>query len=41
MLIFSHAWFVFVTNTGQIGLLPSGLMLLDDLLLVIILFELF
>ena len=41
MLIFSHAWFVFVTKAGQIGLLPSGLKLLNDLLLVIILLELF
>ena len=41
MLIFSHAWFVFVTRAGQIGLLSSGLKLLNDLLLVIILLELF
>jgi len=41
MLIFSHAWFVFVTKAGQIGLLSSGLKLLNDLLLVIILLELF
>lgn len=41
MLIFAHAWFVFATKAGQIGLLPSGLKLLNDLLLVIILLELF
>jgi uncharacterized membrane protein (DUF373 family) len=41
MLIFTHAWYVFVTKAGQIGLLPSGLKLLNDLLLVIILLELF
>ena len=41
MLIFSHAWFIFVTKAGQIGLLPSGLKLLNDLLLVIILLEVF
>jgi len=41
MLIFSHAWFVFVTKAGQVGLLPSGLKLLNDILLVVILLELF
>lgn len=41
MLIFTHAWYVFVTKAGQVGLLPSGLKLLNDLLLVIILLELF
>ena len=41
MLIFAQAWYVFVTKAGQIGLLPSGLKLLNDLLLVIILLELF
>src|SRR5262249_31436853 len=41
MLIFAHAWFLFVTKAGQVGLLPSGLKLLNDLLLVIILLELF
>ena len=41
MLIFAHAWFAFVTKAGQIGLLQSGLKLLNDLLLVIILLELF
>jgi uncharacterized membrane protein (DUF373 family) len=41
MLIFAHAWYVFVTKAGHVGLLPSGLKLLNDLLLVIILLELF
>ncbi|HEY7531531.1 MAG TPA: phosphate-starvation-inducible PsiE family protein [Nitrospiraceae bacterium] len=41
MLIFAHAWYVFMTKAGQGGLLPSGLKLLNDLLLVIILLELF
>jgi uncharacterized membrane protein (DUF373 family) len=41
MLIFAHSWFIFVTKAGQIGLLQSGLKLLNDLLLVIILLELF
>jgi len=41
MLIFAHAWYVFMTKAGYIGLLPSGLKLLNDLLLVIILLELF
>jgi uncharacterized membrane protein (DUF373 family) len=41
MLIFAHAWYVFVMKAGQAGLLPSGLKLLNDLLLVIILLELF
>ena len=41
MLIFAHAWYVFITKAGSIGLLPSGLKLLNDLLLVIILLELF
>jgi uncharacterized membrane protein (DUF373 family) len=41
MLIFAHSWFTFVTKAGQIGLLQSGLKLLNDLLLVIILLELF
>jgi len=41
MLIFSHAWFVFITKAGQVGLLPSGLKLLNDVLLVVILLELF
>ena len=41
MLIFAHAWFLFVTKAGQGDLLQSGLKLLNDLLLVIILLELF
>jgi uncharacterized membrane protein (DUF373 family) len=41
MLIFAHAWFAFITKAGQVGLLQSGLKLLNDLLLVIILLELF
>jgi uncharacterized membrane protein (DUF373 family) len=41
MLIFAHAWVVFATKAGEIGLLQSGLKLLNDLLLVIILLELF
>ena len=41
MLIFANAWYVFMTKAGQAGLLPSGLKLLNDLLLVIILLELF
>jgi uncharacterized membrane protein (DUF373 family) len=41
MLIFAHAWYVFVTKAGHTGLLPAGLKLLNDLLLVIILLELF
>lgn len=41
MLIFANAWFLFVTKAGQVGLLHSGLKLLNDLLLVIILLELF
>ena len=41
MFIFAHAWYVFLTGAGQTGLLPSGLKLLNDLLLVIILLELF
>lgn len=41
MAIFAQAWYVFVTKAGEAGLLPSGLKLLNDLLLVIILLELF
>ena len=41
MLLFAHAWYVFITKAGIAGLLPSGLKLLNDLLLVIILLELF
>ena len=41
MLIFTHAWYIFAIKANQVGLLPSGLKLLNDLLLVIILLELF
>lgn len=41
MLIFAHAWFVFIMKADQVGLLPSGLKLLNDILLVVILLELF
>jgi uncharacterized membrane protein (DUF373 family) len=41
MLIFAHAWYTFAMRAGLIGLLPAGLKLLNDLLLVIILLELF
>jgi uncharacterized membrane protein (DUF373 family) len=41
MLIFAHAWVVFATKAGEVGLLQAGLKLLNDLLLVIILLELF
>src|SRR6185503_19189896 len=40
MLIFAHAWYVFMTKAGVAGLLPSGLKLLNDLLLLIILLDL-
>lgn len=41
MLIFAHAWYRFLQITLKVGLLPAGLQLLNDLLLVIILLELF
>jgi uncharacterized membrane protein (DUF373 family) len=42
ILIFAHSWFVFVVNAmNRSGLLIAGLKLLNDLLLVIILLELF
>lgn len=45
MLIFLHAWYVFLVamfaKAGSPSLLPAGLKLLNDLLLVIILLELF
>ena len=45
MVIFAHAWYVFLdvtfARTGGSALLPAGLKLLNDLLLVIILLELF
>jgi uncharacterized membrane protein (DUF373 family) len=41
MLVFVHAWYIFLARSSHIGLLPAGLKLLNDLLLVIILLELF
>ena len=41
MLIFVHSWYVFVLGAMQTGLLVAGLRLLNDLLLVIILLELY
>ena len=45
MLIFLHAWYLFLvvlfTKPGEVALLPAGLKLLNDVLLVIILLELF
>lgn len=45
MLIFVHAWYVFIAGqlspAGRMTLLPAGLKLLNDVLLVIILLELF
>ncbi len=41
MLIFAQSWITFVLTTTKTGLLPAGLRLLNDLLLVIILLELF
>ncbi len=41
MIIFVHAWYVFLSRPVQLTLLPAGLKLLNDLLLVIILLELF
>ena len=41
MLLFAHAWYVFIVKAGEAGLLPSGLKLLNDLLHVISLLELF
>lgn len=45
MLIFLHAWYAFIAEmmakAGSVSLLPAGLTLLNDLLLVIILLELF
>lgn len=40
MLIFAQSWYVFVAAATHTGLLPAGLRLLNDLLLVIILLEL-
>jgi uncharacterized membrane protein (DUF373 family) len=41
MLIFAHSWFSFFVVAQSGGLLVAGLRLLNDLLLVIILLELF
>jgi uncharacterized membrane protein (DUF373 family) len=41
MLIFAQSWVTFVLTATKTGLLPAGLRLLNDLLLVIILLELF
>lgn len=41
MLVFAQSWFTFINATGHVGLLPAGLRLLNDLLLVIILLELY
>jgi uncharacterized membrane protein (DUF373 family) len=41
MVIFAHAWYMFLIRPDQVSLLPAGLKLLNDLLLVIILLELF
>ena len=41
MLIFVHAWYAFFLRSTDVALLPAGLKLLNDLLLVIILLELF
>ena len=41
MLIFAYSWYSFVLGVQQVGLLVAGLKLLNDLLLVIILLELY
>lgn len=42
MLVFVHSWYKFIaTATAKAALLPAGLQLLNDLLLVIIILELF
>jgi phosphate starvation-inducible membrane PsiE len=41
MLIFSQSWYTFLQTASTTGLLPAGLRLLNDLLLVIILLELY
>lgn len=41
MLIFVHSWYVFALGAAKVGLLVAGLRLLNDLLLVIILLELY
>jgi len=40
MVVFAHAWYVFVTSLGG-GVLHAALSLIHDLLLVVILLELF
>lgn len=41
MLIFAYSWFSFFASVERMGLLVAGLKLLNDLLLVIILLELY
>lgn len=45
MLVFVHAWYIFIVGQfdpkGHVLILPAGLRLLNDILLVIILLELF
>ena len=41
MLIFAHSWYMFAHDAMKVGLLVAGLKLLNDLLLVIILLELY
>lgn len=41
MLIFVQSWYTFINAASHSGLLPAGLRLLNDLLLVIILLELY
>lgn len=41
MLIFAHSWYVFMQSALKADILSAGLRLLNDLLLVIILLELF
>jgi uncharacterized membrane protein (DUF373 family) len=41
MVIFAHAWYTFLLRPQHVSVLPAGLKLLNDLLLVIILLELF
>src|SRR5256712_13477704 len=40
LVVFAHAWFAFLT-AGVAGVLPAALTLIHDLLLVVILLELF
>ncbi|TLY40632.1 MAG: hypothetical protein E6K58_11465 [Nitrospirae bacterium] len=41
MLIFANSWYKFAMASTRTGFLPAGLQLLNDLLLVIIILELF